>query len=179
MLRPPATRPDRRPRLPNRLRRAIDRQRAELLARTPLPATGPAGTHEPAGTVTPLPLDALLGPDQPPAASVRAVIGVTALAGLAAHGGEPLELLQRARVALAPGGRLLLVEPYRRSRSAGRLADLLAPPLARLTGLRPNLPVPHLVRQAGFTIASVERVTMPTLLAPLRSFCLIVAEAAR
>ena len=43
-----------------------------------------------------------------------------------------------------------------------------------LTGVRVDLPVPVLVRNAGFVIATIERVTMPTPIAPLRSFCLVV-----
>lgn len=94
-------------------------------------------------------------------------------------GTDPSEFLAKARAALPPGGRLVLLEPYRRPRWAGRLADLAAPLLRRLTGLQVNLPVPAMVRDAGFVIASIERVTMPTAIGPLRRFCLIVAQAPR
>lgn len=160
MLRPPVDPVDRRSaRLPARVRAELERLRTELLTRTP---------HEPVA------LESLLR-EPTPRPAPQALLGVTALA---AADVDPLELLQRARVALAPGGRLLLLEPYRRTRWIGRLADLSAPGLRRITRLQLNLPVPDLVRRAGFVIASVERVSMPTLIAPLRSFCLIVAEVA-
>lgn len=157
MLRPPVDPVDRRYRVPGRVRAEIERLRSELLTRT---------AHEP------LALETLLR-DPAPSPPPHALLGVAALAG---GDGDPLELLDRARLALAPGGRLLLLEPYRRTRWIGRLADLTAPGLRRITRLRLDLPVADLVRRAGFVIASVERVSMPTLIAPLRSFCLIVAE---
>ena len=98
------------------------------------------------------------------------VLGVASLATTA----DPAAVLRRARAAMGPDGRLLLFEPYRRARWWGTLTDVVAPLVRRLTGLKVNLPVAALVREAGFTIGTIERVAMPTSIVPLRSFCLIV-----
>lgn len=159
VFRPPA---DASPtwRLPRSLRAEVERRRRLLLEY----AGGPAielselegGTRRIAADTLPAGTD---------------VVGVATLAASA----EPAALLALAAQALGPGGRLMLFEPYRRPRWSGMLADLAAPALRKLTRLQVNLPVPALVRQAGFVIATIERVSMPTPIAPLRSFCLIVA----
>ncbi len=102
------------------------------------------------------------------------VLGVVSLARSA----EPAALLRKARAVMSSDGRLLLLEPYRRARWSGTLTDVVAPLVARLTGIEVNLPVAALVREAGFVIGTIERVTMPTPIVPLRSFCLIVGYPA-
>jgi len=102
------------------------------------------------------------------------IVGVAELA----RADDPAALLQAARQALPSDGRLLLFEPYRRARWVGTLTGLVAPLVRRCTGLRVDLPTVALVRRAGFVIATVERVSMPTLIAPLRSFCLVVGHPA-
>lgn len=120
----------------------------------------------------PLP-DVLDAAKHQPLTGLTHVVAVAELARCRnVHGAR--EALVAARQALGPGGRLTLVEPYRRT---GRVWGLVAAwsPLWRLVlGLRSDLPLPALVRDAGFTLASVERFTMPTLFPPLRSFCSIV-----
>ena len=142
-------------RLPAVVRDECRRRRAELIARAEVPW-----------------LD-LARPDGDTARAsgrAQAVVGVLALAAT----DDPAALLERARADLAPGGRLLLFEPYRPAGWAGRFARRTAPLVRACTGLRTDHPVPALVRRAGFVIATIERVTMPTPIAPLRSFCLVV-----
>ena len=105
-------------------------------------------------------------------ARLDTAVGVLVLA----RAQDPAATLRTLHHALGPGGRLFLLEPYRRAGWVGTLADLASPLLARLTRLRVNLALPGLVRQAGFVIATVERFTMPTTIVPLRSFCLVVAQ---
>jgi SAM-dependent methyltransferase len=90
---------------------------------------------------------------------------------------HPADVLGAVAKALRPDGRLLLIEPYRRPRWNGRVTDLAAPWVRSTVGLRVNHPVPALLRQAGFVVASIERFTMPTVVAPLRSFCQVIALA--
>lgn len=159
----PSTRDQaRRRRLPSRIDAALEVHRTRLLDH----ASGPVTPLAPAaGAVAPI----------PPAASPRSLLGVCALAASP----QPATLLSGVRAQLEPGDRLLLLEPYRRIGWSGRLGVLARPLVQRLTGLRTDLPVADLLRRAGFTIATVERVTMPTAIIPLRSFCLVVAEPAR
>ena len=105
-------------------------------------------------------------------ARLDTAVGVLVLA----RAQDPAATLRTLHHALGPGGRLFLLEPYRRAGWVGTLADLASPLLARLTRLRVNLALPGLVRQAGFVIATVERFTMPTTIVPLRSFCVVVAQ---
>jgi SAM-dependent methyltransferase len=114
---------------------------------------------------------ATAAPHPAPTDGYAAVLSVVHLARL----DDPVDALVRARRALCPGGRLLLLEPNRRTGWRGIAADLATPLLRLATGLRADLPVPALVREAGFTITSVERTTMPTPVAPLRSFVRLVA----
>jgi hypothetical protein len=143
------------------------RRRAELVAQADAPWLDLAGPALPSGPVV------STGPavsNRPGGSAAGSVVGVLALA----TADDPAALLRRARAALAPGGRLLLFEPYRRAGWAGVATRWSAPLVRALTGLRVDLPVPALVREAGFVIATIERVTMPTPIAPLRSFCVVV-----
>lgn len=90
---------------------------------------------------------------------------------------HPADVLEAVAKVLRPDGRLLVLEPYRRPRWPGLVADLVAPWVRSTTGLVVNHPVPALVRGAGLVPASVQRFILPTLLAPLRSFCQVVALA--
>lgn len=100
------------------------------------------------------------------------VVGVGALA----RASDPAAVLSQALSLLRPGGRLALVEPYRPPGWRGRLGSLLSGPVSKRFGLRPDLAVVDLVRNAGFALASTERMTMPTLVAPLRWFVRVTAE---
>ena len=99
------------------------------------------------------------------------VVGVTVLARV----DDPAAVLTRVAGLLPADGRLVLVEPRRRAGTAGRLQSRVAGAVRRATGLRPDLPVPALVRSAGLVIASIERFTMPTPVLPLRPFVAIEA----
>ena len=100
------------------------------------------------------------------------VVGVAALAAA----DDPAGDLDRVRLLLRPGGRLDLVEPYRRPGWRGRASSMLAGPVSKRFGMRPDLSVVDLVRNAGFALASTERMTMPTLVTPLRWFVRVCAE---
>lgn len=99
------------------------------------------------------------------------IVGITVLARAA----DPAGLLAGVVELLPADGRLALVEPRRRAGVAGRLQSLVAGEVRRRSGLRPDLPVPALVRGAGLVIASIERFTMPTPVLPLRPFVAIDA----
>ncbi len=103
----------------------------------------------------------------------EAIVGVVRLA---AHP-DPAALLAACFALLHPEGRLLLVEPYRRPGPFGRLQAAAAPAVERRFGCRVDLAVPALLRSAGFVIATIERFTMPTVLAPLRPFVFVDARA--
>jgi hypothetical protein len=68
------------------------------------------------------------------------------------------------------------LEPHRPPGARGWLADRLARLVRARYLVRPDLPVPALVRDAGFVISSIERFTMPTRVLPLRPFVQIVAR---
>ena len=109
------------------------------------------------------------------------VVGVLHLATLA-DGAAALERLRRLRHLLAPEGRLLLFEPLRRPGWRSSAVDVvvgLRGPRTRARhrrgGVRTAHPVPELARRAGFMPTSVERITMPSPLPPLRWCVRLVA----
>jgi hypothetical protein len=99
------------------------------------------------------------------------VVGVDVLAQSA----DPDAEARRLYGSLRPGGRLLLVEPSARPGWRGLLGRVMSPAAQRRYGPRGDrLPV-DTVRHAGFVLASTERITMPTLVAPLRWYVRIEA----
>jgi hypothetical protein len=113
------------------------------------------------------------------------VVTILHLAALA----EPLDRLRRLGGLLGPDGRLLLFEPLRRPGWRGRAADAVRlarrpgrprrPGRGSPVGLRPIAhPLPALVRRAGLVPTSVERITMPSPLPPMRWCVRLVAVAA-
>ncbi len=110
------------------------------------------------------------GNDRPP----TLVMSVAALAADPA----PAEALERAVAAAGAHGVLVALEPYRPPGLRGWLADRAAGAVRARYGVRVDLPVPALVREAGFVISSIERFTMPTRVLPLRPFVEIVARPA-
>jgi SAM-dependent methyltransferase len=77
-------------------------------------------------------------------------------------------LARLARV-LAPGGRLLFLEPGRLAGMAGRTQRLLAPAMAATAGWRLDRDVPMAVRRAGLTITDLDRHRVATTQWWLRS----------
>jgi hypothetical protein len=100
---------------------------------------------------------------------------VVSVAGIAAST-EPAADLRRAAEALAGGGTMVALEPHRPPGVRGWLAQRTAAAVRGRYGVRPDLAVPALVRDAGFVISSIERFTMPTRVLPLRPFVEIVAR---
>jgi SAM-dependent methyltransferase len=77
---------------------------------------------------------------------------------------------------LHPGGRLLALEPSADHRATTRLLDRggqLLPPVSRLSLGRE---VPSAIRRCGFRITDLERLTMPTMLWPLRPVVRLTAR---
>ncbi len=155
-------------RLPRRVRQELRRRRADLHD-----GIGPGGAVSAGVRLVPLGELALGGTGAVALSGPVHVVGVFDLARCR-NVATALETLVAARNVLGPGGRLDLVEPYRRTGRVWALAAALSPLWQQLFGLRLDLPLPALVREAGFTLAAVERFTMPTLFPPLRPFCSIV-----
>jgi SAM-dependent methyltransferase len=113
--------------------------------------------------------------------SFASVVGILHLATLPDRP-TALDRLRHLRRLVAPDGRLLLFEPLRRPGWRGTAVDVvvgLRSPGARARhrggGVRTAHPVPDLARQADFTPTSVERITMPSPLPPLRWCVRLVA----
>jgi hypothetical protein len=62
---------------------------------------------------------------------------------------------------LAPGGRLLFLEPSTGSGATARVQRLLAPAASAMSRRRPARDVPALLRQAGFRLTDCERSDLP------------------
>lgn len=148
--------------LPRPLRDELSRRRAQLLGRV-------EGTPY-------LDLGGILQEAAAPAVPGETYRAVVAVGRLSTHP-DPAAWLAACFGLLHPNGRLLIVEPYRRPGLFGRVQAVAAPTVARRFGYRIDLPVPALVRAAGFVIATVERFTMPTHLVPLRPFMFVDARA--
>jgi SAM-dependent methyltransferase len=94
---------------------------------------------------------------------------VVSVAALVAVADLPLALRGVERV-LDPDGRFLFVEPVTHPGWAGILAASAGSLLAPVRHQHLGRDVPLAVRQAGFIITDLERITMSTSVWPLRSF---------
>lgn len=98
--------------------------------------------------------------------SFDTVVSVLTLSGLSDHAG----VLERIAEALAPGGRLVFLEPVREP-GIGRLGQtVVSPVLQRAAGWRVDRDIPALLRDAGWAITDLERIDMPRYLWPLHGF---------
>jgi hypothetical protein len=78
---------------------------------------------------------------------------------------------------LGPAGELHLVEPVGRPGNLGLLASSVGAHLGATAGLHLSRDVPAAVRATGLTVVDLDRVTVPTLVWPLRH--LVVLRATR
>jgi SAM-dependent methyltransferase len=77
---------------------------------------------------------------------------------------------------LVPGGRMLVLEPTRDHRMAPRVLSMPGQVLRPLAGLSLGREVPSAIRRCGLRITDMERLTMPTLLWPLRTVVRLTAR---
>jgi len=71
---------------------------------------------------------------------------------------------------LAPGGRLMLLEPVRRTGRLGRVLTMSGAIARASGGLHLDRDIPADLRKAGLTVIDLERFEVPTVSAPLRPF---------
>lgn len=71
--------------------------------------------------------------------------------------------LGRVADVLDGAGQVLFLEPSRLVGLPGRLQRLVAPPLGRFTGWRPDRNVPMALRAAGLSVTDIERHRVPTV----------------
>jgi SAM-dependent methyltransferase len=83
--------------------------------------------------------------------------------------------LAAVRELLAPGGRLLFIEPTIERGLTGRVQHLLGPATQLTSGRRPDRDITGCARAAGLLVTDCERLTMPTLW-PFRAFAEGVAR---
>lgn len=96
-------------------------------------------------------------------ASVDVALSVLWLSGVEG----PLRALEEVARALAPGGRLVFLEPVRAPGFGRHGQAVVSPALQRATGWRVDRDIPALLRQAGWALSDLERIPMPRYLWPL------------
>jgi SAM-dependent methyltransferase len=105
------------------------------------------------------------GADDPTFDAVVSVLHLATIADL------PTELAAIHRV-LAPGGRLLFLEPIRQAGWSGRLQSAASPVVRATSGWRVDRDLPLAIRANLFSIVDIERITMPAIVWPVRAFAL-------
>lgn len=100
------------------------------------------------------------------------VIGVAALVGVA----DISRFLADVTSLLRPDGRLWLIEPAYRPGLGAAVATTLWSYHPAVRGLHVGRNMATAVRNTGFTITDIERLTMPTTVRPLQTFLSIRAE---
>ena len=71
---------------------------------------------------------------------------------------------------LRPTGKLLFLEPVRQPGWSGRAQAMMSPVVRMASGWRVDRDLPLAIRSNGLTIVSVDRITMPAVVWPVRAF---------
>ena len=71
---------------------------------------------------------------------------------------------------LRPTGKLLFLEPVRQPGLSGRAQAMVSPVVRMASGWRVDRDLPLAIRSNGLTIVSVDRITMPAVVWPVRAF---------
>ncbi len=84
--------------------------------------------------------------------------------------------LNAVRQLLAPEGRLLFLEPVREPGFGERLRSAASPVVRLVSGWRVDRDLPLAIRSNHLTIVDIERINMPPIVWPIRTFVLGAAQ---
>lgn len=120
-------------------------------------------------------VSALLGEAKGDADPVGTFDAVVSVLHLATVEDLPAEL-NAVRQLLAPEGRLLFLEPVRDPGFGGRLRSAASPVVRLVSGWHVDRDLPLAIRSNHLTIVDIERINMPPVVWPIRTFVLGAAQ---